>query len=512
MSFSNVRIKDFIKKFLDDTASSSNTSTAKVLEQLIKNIYEEDRVVILNGRLFGTGVQLSDKLRVEANALEVFYYYWRELTSMDYQTSLSFEYFIDIYNFIALDVSFEILARQIGIERFNNNDINNYNSAYFARKFIFEENNDAYKEVVNKFVDSIDVDSFRYLNKKSFFDILKNVLASKVFKGLIDKNTLSKIAILRNYGRKIVEASNYHSCEGKKYEYDYLSKAPGLKNKIIKLIESNYNIELVDNELFYDMVTIAQKHTSTKNIVSGKIFKKLLEISIVCIEDFKDDNLFNDSLVDYLNSKLNAKSKDLLENLKYTIETIYTKNYIDTETIYYYYRAPMEILETCIFKMKTNIMSNNRIKQLVKDCLIDLVNSSISNYSINGLYWYEMKHRGFFLKSKYFSLRRSSRKIILSTKDKDVNCEWYFPVDVFYKFAMINLEPRKQISMDKLIFEDVNYYFFDNGKRITIETDNYKIEFNEEETNRFTEFCKELNENKEYLKDCKDYFKYHGFI
>lgn len=511
MTFGNVRIKDFLKKFLDDTAATNGTSTANVLELLIKNVYEDGKEVKLNEDLFANHQQLKDKLRVEANALEMFHHFWKQTTQDNYMTSSLFVKFIDIYNFITLDAAIELLVREVGIERLNIQDRNNYNSAYFARRYIFEHNIEEYSKHLNDFVANLDTKGFTFVNKELFFNILQKVLANTDFDCLINKDVETKVIKLSNFARRVAENSIYYNITGKRYENDYISNTHGLKNKLIKLIDSNYNMEYMSDSLFMDIVNMLYNTTITNNSdLYNRAFLYIGEISINCIKEFEDVLVFDENFRDYLNSNIENKSNDLMENLRTTMSNLHTNSeYTKSSKLNFVFRTPMNIIERC-YSQNLSLLSNEKIRNLINGALPTIINSVISIYAKAGLYWYGLNKEVLNIKSTHFEISQSYGKTALIYNNGDIKSKWYFSIENFYKLVMIVCE-HTETSSSMISFGPLSISLIED-KSIIIDDEHYMMEFDVNMTNCFRQFCNELGANAEYLSSCEEHFKFHGFI
>ncbi len=237
----------------------------------------------------------------------------------------------------------------------------------------------------------------------------------------------------------------------------------------------------------------------------NRAFLYIGEISINCIKEFENVLVFDENFRDYLNSNIENKSNALMENLRTTMSNLHTNSeYTKSSKLNFVFRTPMNIIETC-YSQNLSLMNNEKIRNLINIALPTIINSVISNYAKGGLYWY-----GLNKEVLNFEISQSYGKTALIYNHKSIKCKWYFSIEDFYKLVMSVCE-HTDISSRKVCFGPLSISLIED-KSIIIDDEHYMMEFDVNMTNCFRQFCNELGANAEYLSNCEEHFKYHGFI
>ncbi len=512
--YTTVRIKTAIKELLDKISNHVDSSVPEVLEKIVKESgydNEIDVALYLDDVIFNLCKDRADKRT--AATLQLLYRIWKQVTPDKFQETGNYIEFITIENFIVADIAAHLYTDKLlkDSAKLNEKEIDQRNCALYAKNMIFSNKYlGRYCSIVVRITKDLDPYKYSYICKDRFVNLLILVLQDKEMNELLNEYTVKQSFLKVKEFIKLNSNSFAIIPKNIAYETRIHTNTSNMKTNIIKLIESDYNIDLINEEDLGDIIKLSHNmlHACNDYIISEPIIS-IIKIAHVCYIECKEQLNFDDGYNNYLLGNLGRIKENIEDSMQYYIDKYHNEKLIYNLSAEMLIRTPFQIIESAN-NTKIPFFRNKKIFNTIKKNISSIVSFIAANYANNGGYWYhsiKIKEFGFKTDSMIIKSAPLNNRVYITATYGDFTTLTHYNFLDFYKMVLVlhsqqsdlkNLSKEFQISYDK-----------ENGMlRITNQDSNLLID-----KKSFIDFktqCILLLENQNFIESRDIYFKYYG--
>ena len=518
MDFSTIRIKQNIKEFIEVIAGKNKTSIANAVETIVESaIGNEDTQVHLSDTLFNNKISIEHCLKIEANVLQGFYWYWKRITPVDYQEKTSLIDFIGIYNFLSLDIASSIFTNTLNPTLFNEHEKNNINAFLFGQKFLFGSKTKEYLKIKEEIMQKFNPMELAGINKKYFMQLLLECINHKGYENLIqDSKIQKKIHELQDYTNYVAKTSNFDT-NASSFEISQSTQTRDFRTKVIQLIESNYDLKYVDEALINDIFNILHNSSLTNSCDTfSEPYIQMLNISSIACKENEDLLDFEDHYTSYLCGNLGRESSTLTGCIDSVTARLKKKgplyNYSSLEMST---RTPMLLINK-LHEKRIAFLRSDIVKKALSEALPELISHIASKFSSSNAYWYEIKEpiETILNTSKTFSFNfTKSKEVIVNQYVGNSTISYSFTFNDFYKVALMIKDQSEFTKFKSYEFKDITLTLHPKGyleEHMLLQLKLLRLYFENQELLSFKDLCNTILENKIFKEYTSANIRYMG--